>query len=262
MAAASLNSYFYMNKQQKPDKIIDGRMMRYSAKFNVWVNSDGDYVYREYNNKDYNRPLIIHKRPDGSKYLNTTHPGIIELDELVADCYVPKPQDAKKYTLVHKDNNKCNCKAANLEWGLDMAAYKAYLLSKKRKTSNGLTVSYTGEVYDGKDELAIIDHVYDGDTERFVAIDPYYRYYRKNSYGREEPLKAYPDDLMAEAEFVEGNKSDFTNPKVLHINGDYLDFNDDNLVWTDMNSPEYQKYMAKKRNDIAALTDKLNEHNH
>ena len=85
MAAASLNSYFYMNKQQKPDKIIDGRMMRYSAKFNVWVNSDGDYVYREYNNKDYNRPLIIHKRPDGSKYLNTTHPGIIELDELVAD---------------------------------------------------------------------------------------------------------------------------------------------------------------------------------
>lgn len=45
---------------------------------------------------------------------------------------------------------------------------------------------------------------------------------------------------MAEAEFVEGNKSDFTNPKVLHINGDYLDFNDDNLVWTDMNSPEYQ----------------------
>lgn len=236
--------------------------MRYSAKFNVWVNSDGNYVYREYNNKDYNRPLIIHKRPDGSKYLNTIQPGIIELDELVAECYVPKPQDGKKYVLVHKDDNKYNCKAANLEWRLDMAAYKAYLLSKKRKVSNGLTVSFTGEVYDGKNKLAIINQVYDSDTERFVAIDPYYRYYRKNSYGREESLKAYPDDLMAEAEFVEGYKSGFTNPKVLHINGDYLDFNNANLVWTDANSSEYQEYMAKKRNDIAALTDKLNKHNH
>lgn len=40
--------------------MINGRMMRYCVKYNVWVNNAGDYAYREYNDPTWNCPLIIH----------------------------------------------------------------------------------------------------------------------------------------------------------------------------------------------------------
>ena len=84
------------------EKKIENVLLRYSQKYNVWVNKEGTRVYREYKNKDYNKFLQIHKRTDGSKYLFLTFPGIVEVDLLVADCYNPKPCDGKEYVFVHK----------------------------------------------------------------------------------------------------------------------------------------------------------------
>lgn len=100
----------------KADRYIQGYWMRYSSKLNLWVPWKGFPVYREYNDPSLNRFLKIHTRHDGSKYLDLKFPGIVELDELVADCYVSKPMDGRKYELVHKDGNKGNCCASNLEW--------------------------------------------------------------------------------------------------------------------------------------------------
>ena len=72
-------------KINQTPKTINGKFMRYSPKYNVWVNREGSYAYREYNDSKLNGPLKIHQRSDGSKFLNTKSPGIIELDQLVAD---------------------------------------------------------------------------------------------------------------------------------------------------------------------------------
>lgn len=239
----------------KKKQMIKGQMLRYSKNLNLWVNRKGTHVYREYKNQNYNKFLQIHQRTDGSKYLSLTSPGIVELDELVADSYNPKPCDGKEYILVHKDGHLWNCDADNLEW---KQVVKFDPLSTKRKLNNGITVTFDGKFYDGKKELPVVKEIGDSDTDRIVGIDPYVRYYRKNIYRRIIEKKAYPDDLMAEAEFINGDKSRLKKPKVLHKDQDYLNFSEENLEWVEEDSQEYQDYKNKKKADIDELTKKLN----
>ena len=244
-----------VKRNYQSPKNINGRSMRYSPKYNVWSNQEGSYVYREYNNPSLNSALVIHNRTDGSKYLNTKSPGVIELDELVADCFKPMPQDGKKYVLMHKDGNLSNCSAFNLEWK-QVARFSPD--DDKRKLANGLTVTFEGNVYDGKKLLPIVKSIGDADTDRIVAIDPYVEYYRKNQYKSMSRRTAYPDDLMVEAEFVDGNPSIMKRPRVLHKDMDYLNFSYDNLEWAEEDSQEYQEYLKKKQSDIDELTIHLN----
>lgn len=230
--------------------------MRFSKKYNVWVDKYGTTVYREYKNQSYNRYLQIHKRTDGSKYLSLIFPGTIELDLLVADCFNPKPRDGNGYVLIHKDGDLGNCNASNLLWEMVVKSGNVSII--KRKLSCGLTVASDGKFYDGKTELPIVKEIGDADTDRIVAIDPYACYNKKNSYKQMERRSAYPDVLMAWAGFVNGDMSGLNQPVVLHRDNDYLNFNSNNLEWVEENSHEYQCYKNKKRADINDLTRKLN----
>lgn len=249
-----------MNTKQKikAPKMINGRMMRYCVKYNVWVNNAGDYAYREYNDSTWNCSLIIHTRPDGSKFLNTKSHGEIPLDEAIAICYRPMPNDGKKYELIHNDGNLGNCQANNLEWK-EVRKYKP--TATKRKLDNGLEVKADGTILDKKKALPIVKETGNSDMDQMTAIDPYVRYYRKNPWGRTEEKHAHIDDLMAAAEFVDGDKSRMQRPRVLHKNMDYLDFHADNLEWVEESSPEYQEYMKKKKEDMDKLEKELNRNN-
>lgn len=243
----------------KPDKSIQGYWMRYSSKYNLWVNWNGDRVYREYNKSSLNRFLKINIRSDGSKFLNLKSPGIVELDELVADCYVPKPVDGKTYELTHKDGNLGNCNASNLEWK-EVRNYS--LLSTIREVLKGIWVKFDGTVWkekSAKNRIPIVKDIGDSDTDRMVPIpEPYISYQVKNRYGRYDDKHIPMDNLMDMAGFVDGDKSGMRNPGVLHKDGDYLNFSDDNLEWVEKDSPEYQEYMRKKKEDLERRTIELN----
>lgn len=242
------------------EKIINGRTMRYDRKDNVWVNKEGTYAYREYSDPNLNSALLIHTGIDGSKYLNTKNPGIIPLDKAVAICFKPMPQDGKKYVLIHKDRDLGNCHVSNLEWGISQSQVKSSLQTdKERILNNGLVVREDGTILDKRKKLAVITNVGDADTDRScVAVEPYVRYNRKNRYKSTEEKHSHIDDLMAEAGFVEGDKSSMTSPKVLHKDLDYLNFNSSNLKWSEETSQEYQDYMKKKKEDMDQLTIKGN----
>ena len=249
-----------MNTKQKikAPQMINGRMMRYCVKYNVWVNNAGDYAYREYNDPTWNCPLIIHTRPDGSKFLNTKSHGEIPLDEAIAICYRPMPNDGKKYILIHKDGNLGNCQANNLEWK-EVRKYDP--LATERTLDNGLKVKADGTILDKKKALPIVKETGNSDMDQMTAIDPYVRYYWKNPWGRTEEKHAHIDDLMAAADFVDGDKSTMQRPRVLHKNMNYLDYHADNLKWVEESSPEYQEYMKNKREDMDKLTKELNRNN-
>lgn len=250
-----------MNTKQKikAPKMINGRTMRYCVKYNVWVNNAGDYAYREYNDPAWNCPLIIHTRPDGSKFLNTKSHGEIPLDEAIAICYRPMPNDGKKYILIHKDNNLGNCHANNLEW---KEVRKYDILDTERTLDNGLVVTVEGKIFDEKKELTIATSIGDGDTDSMKVINPKVSYRRKNQWGNYVDKTADVDDLMAAAEYVvDGDKSKMQRPRVLHKNMDYLDFHADNLEWVEESSPEYQEYMRRKKEDMDKLTIELNHNN-
>lgn len=243
----------------KPDKSIQGYWMRYSSKYNLWVNEQGTYVYREYNDPNLNGPLKIRQRQDDSKYLNTKFHGEVELDKLVADCYVPKLQDGRKYILTHKDGDLGNCNASNLEWK-EVKNYS--LLSTIREVLKGIWVKFDGTVWkekSAKNRIPIVKDIGDSDTDRMVPIpEPYISYRVKNKYGGYDDKHISMDNLMDMAEFVNGDKSGMRNPGILHKDGDYLNFSDDNLEWAEKNSPKYQEYMRKKKEDLERRTIELN----
>ena len=129
-----------MNKNDKKlpfEKEINGRKMRYCGIYNIWVNREGTYVYREYKDPAWNQALQSHPRLDGSKYLDTKSHGEIPLDEAVAICFSPMPRDGRKYIPVHKDNDPGNCHALNLAW---KQVLKYSPTDKERKLDNGLVV--------------------------------------------------------------------------------------------------------------------------
>lgn len=239
----------------KAPKEINGRIMRYCIKYNVWVNQEGNYVYREYNDPALNRSLVIHTRADGSKYLNTKSHGEIPLDEVVAICFKPMPKDGYEYRLIHKDGYIGNCSAYNLEWEKVIT----YLpTDTKRKLNNGIVVGIDGTIYDKNKKLTIQKTIGDRDIDMIVGITPMVEIDRKNKWGRYDSKRFDIDDLMADAEFVSGDRSKMQHPKVLHKNMDYLDFHADNLEWVEECSQEYQEYMKKKCDDINNLTIKCN----
>lgn len=246
------------NKKIPLDIVVSGVTLRYSVKYNIRVNWAGTRAYREYNDPSWNRFLQIHINADGSKYLNVK-PKTVQLDEVVADAYNPMPKDGNKYLLVHKDGDLGNCQANNLEW---KQVRKYAPLATKRTLDNGLIVTVGGKIfYQGK-ELPIQKETGDSDTDRMVAISPKVSYRRKNKqWGNYDDKSADIDDLMAAAEFVDGDKSAMKRPRVLHKNMDYLDFHADNLEWVEENSQEYQEYIKKKREDMNELEKELNRNN-
>ena len=245
-------------KKQPLDIVVCGITLRISKKYGIRVNWAGTRVYKEYNTTSWNRFLQIHTNTDGSKFLNVK-PKNVPLDELVADAYNPMPDDGKKYKLVHNDGNLGNCQANNLEW---KEVRKYAPLATRRKIGNGLTVTVEGKIFDKGKELPIEKETGDRDTDRMVAISPKVRYRRKNNrWGNYDNKSANIDDLMAEAEFVDGDKSKMKRPRVLHKNMNYLDFHADNLEWVEESSPKYQEYMKRKKEDIDKLTKEVNWNN-
>ena len=242
-------------KKQPLDIVVCGITLRISKKYGIRVNWAGTRVYKEYNTTSWNRFLQIHTNTDGSKFLNVK-PKNVPLDELVADAYNPMPDDGKKYKLVHNDGNLGNCQANNLEW---KEVRKYAPLATRRKIGNGLTVTVEGKIFDKGKELPIEKETGDRDTDRMVAISPKVRYRRKNNrWGNYDNKSANIDDLMAEAEFVDGDKSKM---KRLHKNMNYLDFHADNLEWVEESSPKYQEYMKRKKEDMDKLEKELNRNN-
>ena len=245
-------------KKQPLDIVVSGITLRYSMKYNIWVNWVGTRAYRKYNDSSWNRFLQIHTDINGSKFLNVK-PKTVQLDEAVADAYNPMPDDGKKYILIHKDGDLGNCQANNLEWK-QVRKYKP--TATKRKLDNGLEVKVDGTILDKKKALPIVKEIGDSDTDSMKAIEhPYVSYRRKNKWGNYEDKTADVDDLMAAAEYVDGDKSTMKRPRVLHKNMDYKDFHALNLKWVEESSPEYQEYMKRKKEDIDKLTKELNWNN-
>lgn len=115
------------------------------------------------------------------------------------------PKDGKKYILIHKDGDLGNCQANNLEWK-EVRKYKP--TATKRKLDNGLEVKVDGTILDKKKALPIVKEIGDSDTDSMKAIEhPYVSYRRKNKWGNYEDKTADVDDLMAAAEYVDGDKS-------------------------------------------------------
>ena len=252
----------------KNEETRNGVRIRKHYKTSTKISEDGLVVEKEFIDKDDGGKLTtynpkIHVDNEGLRYIVNKQLGNVRIQDLVAECFCPpKPNDGKDYVLVHKDGNLLNDHYRNLEWRERKLAYP-YIQArtdKQVKLDNGLTVTKSGKVYKGKEVCKVDDCIGDGDLDMVVPIEPFVEYevYHKQ-WKRYELKSVRVDELMEKAGYVNGNKKQFKDPVILHKDNDWMNFDSDNLEWTDKSDPRYIKYHNKKVDDMNVLGREWNK---
>lgn len=239
------------------------RMRPYYRVWGIAVSEDGKTVIRHYE-KDFGssilpqRPakrLTIQTDKAGNCYVSTLDNGRLYVAVMVAACFCPPcPAPQQEYELCHKDGNLSNCHYINLEWRKKAPTPKVtiHTTANKIKLANGLTIHKNGSVYDKKDKLTMSISHFDSDTGLEWSHTPKVTYYRPNKWKRMDRQTALMDNLMATAGYVEGEKQDFANPRILHKDYDWLNFDSSNLEWCDASDQRYLNYVKKQAEDMKA----------
>ena len=236
------------------------RMRPYYKVWGIAVSEDGKTVLRHYEN-DFDSS-IIPQRPakrltvqtdkSGDSYVSTQDHGRLYVAVMVAICFCPPcPAPQHDYELCHKDGNLSNCHYTNLEWR-PATKVTIHSTSKSVKLPNGLIVHRDGTVSDKNQKIPMEISIYDPDTDLLWAIQPRVSYYRPNRWKREERQRAILDELMAASGYVAGERYQFPNPVILHIDQNWLNFDSSNLEWCDASDQRYIDYVKKQAEDMRA----------
>jgi hypothetical protein len=223
--------------------------LHYDSK--IYVSIDGKHFERDYfdtktKSMQTYQPLV-HTMTSGRKAIEFKNGEIFYIDTLVLEAFRGKaPVDGKTYTVDHIDGNWDNNNLSNLKWVEETDAFKSLrskVLKMKWYKDRHITVTADGVVRQRKQELFHSDSFYDSDMDWFYHSDEVeVHYYVKDSWGRQEKRSLKLSKIMADFGYVKGDKSQFSNPKILHINNDYTDFTSGNLEYVESSDPRYIAY--------------------
>lgn len=246
------------------NKIYNRTMLRKHFATNIFVSNDGKYAERDIISKDTgkckNLVYDIHTEDTGRAFIyDRYNGGILYLDKMVLTCFrgLP-PNDGKQYYPHHKDGKMSNSCIANLEWREEtpdvIAKYEKLKIAawyKKRK----IKAYSSGIIKQGSQVLSFVDYLYDRDTDWMHHYPkPWVYYTEKNRWGRYDTHKIDVDKVFEDFGLVNGDKTKFVNPVILHLNNDYLDYQSGNLVWCDASDPLYKNF-SKIRHDAYMKKD-------
>ena len=250
----------------KGEETRNGVRIRKHFATSTKISEDGLFVEKEFIDKQdgnklktYNPKIKVDEK--GLRYIENKSLGRVYIQDLVADCFcAPKPDDGNYYVLVHKDGNLQNDHYKNLEWRLATSAYPQTTATTagKVKLTDGLEVRKNGTIYQKGKKLTVGTVIGNGDINMIVPIEPFVEYERKNSWGRYERKRISVDKLMDIARYVNENKDRFEHPVILHRDNDWLNFDSDNLEWTDYNDPRYKEYYNRTVDEKNRLGRELN----
>lgn len=225
----------------------------------IYVSIDGKHAERDYRDKATGATKVHIYKIDcdecGRAFVQDLHQGRFYLDFLVLTCYRGKaPQDGKAYYPFHKDGDMKNSNLSNLEWReTTQATIDAYQKLEKESWYKNRKIKATkkGQIKQGSKELPLVDYMYNPDldwTRHFP--NPIVNYEEKDSWGKSQRKSKKADEIFEDFGFVNGDKSKFSNPVILHRNNDYRDYSSDNLEWCDASDPRYKYYEKIRHDDV------------
>ena len=213
------------------------------------VKPDGSYI------EDDGDELTFQTDPDGYKYADDGWDHVY-IDELIALAHRFKRkldfQGSEGYYISHKDGNLENYEPSNLEWKQ---------VSETEQTKAGHVYfynHYVGKdgsifVYCGKDieKGQIRERWLDDDLDAtWIFESPVMYTYEKGFY--------HPDEYMAKAGYVAGDKKALKNPVILHRDYDVGNYSSDNLEYVESDDPRYIEYDALRKQRQKDLIKKYN----
>ena len=149
----------------------------------------------------------------------------------------------------------------NTKPAISEPALVEYVLSHgaDAKAARILPAGCVSKKREGKEICEVGNCIGDGDLDMRVPIEPFVEYeVHHRQWKRYEWKRIDVDRLMEIAGYVNGNKEQFKDPVILHKDNDWLNFNSENLEWTDRSDPRYREYHNRKVDEMNALGRKLN----
>ena len=260
------------------NKYYKREFMREFRANHTFVSNDGLHVERDYMDNGVKKtyePKIYLDGNSQRNFIELKNYGVANIDEMVITCYCPpKPKDGKRYVVHHKDWNFGNDHKNNLEWVEETPEYlaaraekmKEYLHAKKLQwyKQHKITVDKNGVIRQYGEVLRIYNSFFDSDLGYlFHTITPKVNYTYKVKYSnsgqtRYESASLIVDEILADFGLVLVNKDNLTEPVILHINHDFLDFTPYNLIWCENSDPDYIEYRKKAREEKLAQDKESN----
>lgn len=219
----------------------------------AWIADTGDYASHYVKGGGYKGSFRILKDNNGP-FFKDSYGRIFRLANAVMTCFCPpRPDDGVQYMINHKDGNWMNCNYRNLEWA--PYHYRNTTLDKIRLTYGDgfVEVFSNGKIKINGNEQSVRDYIFDSDMDLFavgIMTGPYI------IIGKE---KISVEKIMTAAGYVQGDDAPFTNPVILHKDGDRLNFASDNLEWVEKDDPRYTDYCKIKIADMKARSQELNK---
>lgn len=229
----------------------------------IYVSNDGKHAERDIKRKATGMDDVlvydIRKEECGRAYIVDRYKKILYLDNLVLTCFWGRePLDGKKYFPNHKDGNMENAHISNLEWREETPdAIATYEKLEKEAWYQNRKIKATkkGGIKQGTHDLPLCHCIYDSDLDwTYHKPEPWVIYEEKNRWGMTERHRISADKVFEDLGFVNGDKSKFANPVILHHNNDYLDYRSENLEWCDASDQRYIDFQ-KIRHDAVIKKD-------
>ena len=235
-------------------KTLKSKLLKYKG---YRVSPDGSYI--EYDGDELN----IKVDSDGYRYADDGWWDIIYIDELIALAHRFKSKLRFKgdegYYISHKDGNIRNYEPSSMEW--------------KQVSDTEQTVA--GHVYFdgytvGKDGSIVVTNGKDTEKgqirERWLDTDVNAVWVFENpimvTFGVGGDIQWHnPDEYMAKAGYVAGNKSVLKDPVILHRDFNVENYNYDNLEWVEKDDARYIEYDLKRKQRQKDMHHQLNTKN-
>lgn len=234
------------------ERLIRNNLCRCYFDGGIWVSSDGNHAYAIIYGKTETLKILYDSK---GKFVFHPWGRKVSVAKAVLKCFCPPaPADGKIHIINYKDGCKENCDKSNLEW---VEYHYRHNSEKSFKWDVGkgsvLTIFRDGTVKDGKQLLSYDISLYDSDMDLVDIIRPYVS---------TQAGKKSLDELMEIAGFINGDDAGLTNPKILHRDNDWFNFDSDNLEWVEESDPRCQAYMEQYKANRKEQLLKLNQGKH
>ena len=238
------------------EKLIKGKRCRYHD--GLWFADTGDFVARYDIDSGSYESCTIYPTINYGACVEEMHYEET-LDEVIALLFGPPyPNDGKTYDLIHKDGDEMNCDYQNLEWR-ERDHLSSFPFHVNKTTAPIVFLRYYDWIFEVQ-SIGVIKHgnkvlqQYDFDPVRYKNIPILGDFEIHIDAGH---YVVPVDEFMSRAGYVQGDTGGLKSPEILHKDGDYKNFNSENLEWVERTDSRFVSYMEKKEQAQQARIEEL-----